>query len=272
KFSEFRAIGINRLSIGIQSFNDLHLKKLGRIHSGREAISAVEIAHKSGFDNLNLDLMFGLPEQSQQQGLNDLTNAIDLEPTHISWYQLTIEPNTFFYKQPPALPDDDDIWVLQQQGQLLLQARDFMQYEISAYAKKNNQCQHNLNYWQFGDYLALGAGAHGKISRSDTNSISRYWQLRQPEAYIAASPAEKISGQNLLETNDIIFEFMLNALRLKQGFNLQTFETHTGLSADMLTDAGRQAIEKGLLEQSGNHFKPTELGYRFLNDLVNLFN
>ena len=187
KFSEFHAIGINRLSIGIQSFNDTHLKKLGRIHTGRDAISAVEIAHKSGFDNFNLDLMFGLPEQTQQQGISDLANAIDLEPTHISWYQLTI-----------------------------------------AYAKHNRQCQHNLNYWQFGDYLALGAGAHGKISRSDNNSINRYWKLRQPQAYIAASAEEKTAGSSTLETDDIVFDV--------------------------------------------HYLKPSALGYRFLNDLINLFN
>ena len=272
KFSEFHAIGINRLSIGIQSFNDDHLKKLGRIHTGREAITAVEIAHKSGFDNFNLDLMFGLPEQTQQQGISDLANAIDLEPTHISWYQLTIEPNTFFYKQTPVLPEDDDIWELQQQGQLLLQQRGFNQYEISAYAKHNRQCQHNLNYWQFGDYLALGAGAHGKISRSDNNSINRYWKQKQPQAYIDASPEEKTTGSSILEIDDIIFEFMLNALRLKDGFDIQVFETHTGLSANLIEPACQQAIDKGLLEQNEQHLKPTELGYRFLNDLINLFN
>ncbi|MCW9005311.1 MAG: radical SAM family heme chaperone HemW [Gammaproteobacteria bacterium] len=272
KFNEFHSIGINRLSIGIQSFNDTHLQKLGRVHSAREAIRSVEIAQQAGFDNFNLDLMFGLPEQNQLEGINDLKTAIDLQPTHISWYQLTIEPNTLFYKQTPVLPEDDDIWSLQQQGQTLLQKHGFNQYEISAYAKHNKQCQHNLNYWQFGDYLALGAGAHGKISRSDTNSINRYWKLRQPQAYIDASAEEKTSGQNTLKTEDIIFEFMLNALRLKEGFEIQTFETHTGLSAKLIESTCTQAIEKGLLEKQGPHLKPSELGYRFLNDLINLFN
>jgi len=157
-------------------------------------------------------------------------------------------------------------------GRLFLQKHGFNQYEISAYAKHNKQCQHNLNYWQFGDYLALGAGAHGKISRSDNNSINRYWKQRQPQAYIAASAEEKTAGSSSLETDDIVFEFMLNALRLKDGFDIDMFETHTGLSADLINPACQQAIEKGLLEKNEPYLKPSALGYRFLNDLINLFN
>jgi len=271
KFSQFKQAGINRLSIGIQSFDDDKLKTLGRIHGGEEAIAAVHMAKTAGFENINLDLMFGLPDQSLQQGLHDLHTAIDLQPTHISWYQLTIEPNTFFYSHPPTVPDDEAIWQLQHQGQSKLREAGFMQYEISAYAQKNKACQHNMNYWQFGDYLAIGAGAHGKISRADTQSIRRYSKLRQPQAYLSAAAAGRSSSEHVLSTEDIVFEFMLNALRLKQGFELSTFEQHTGLSRDVILPSCRQAIEKDLLMQTGEHLKPTELGYRFLNDLINLF-
>lgn len=269
KFKLFRAAGINRLSIGIQSFDDDKLKKLGRIHNSREASASIAMAQAAGFENINLDLMFGLPEQTRQQGLHDLQTAIDLKPSHISWYQLTIEPNTFFHTHTPELPDDDSTWQLQRQGQTLLQQSGFIQYEISAYARKNQPCRHNLNYWQFGDYLAIGAGAHGKISRADNQSIKRYWKLRQPQAYLSAS--ERNSGEQTLNESDIIFEFMLNALRLKQGFDIGLFEQHTGLNRKKILSACEQAIEKNLLIQSNHHLKPTELGYRFLNDLVNIF-
>jgi len=272
KFNDFKSIGINRLSLGIQSFNDDQLQELGRIHSADEAITAVEIARQAGFDNINLDLMFGLPGQSQQSGIKDLTTAINLQPAHISWYQLTIEPNTFFHTHTPVLPDDESIDTLQQQGQTLLDSHGYQQYEISAYARDKQMCQHNLNYWQFGDYLALGAGAHGKITRSDNQEILRYWQLRSPNAYMNANAEAKTSGRQILKNEDIIFEFMLNALRLKHGFDIEIFQTHTGLSETLISDTCQQAIDKGLLNKTGNHLKPTELGYRFLNDLVNIFN
>jgi putative oxygen-independent coproporphyrinogen III oxidase len=269
KFNDFRALGINRLSIGIQSFNSDKLLALGRIHNGNEAITAVETAQRAGFKNFNLDLMFGLPQQSHQQGLNDLQIAIDLQPTHLSWYQLTIEPNTLFYSHPPTLPDDENIWQLQEQGQALLAQHGLEQYEISAYANTGKTCKHNMNYWEFGDYLGIGAGAHGKITRADNNSIQRLWKHRQPQAYMEAS--DKRAGTQLLTASDIIFEFMLNALRIKRGFELQTFESHTGLSPDLLQPALANAANKGLLLTTHEHIKPTELGYRFLNDLINLF-
>ncbi|HEX5637096.1 MAG TPA: radical SAM family heme chaperone HemW, partial [Gammaproteobacteria bacterium] len=262
-------LGINRLSIGIQSFNSDKLLALGRIHNGNEAITAVETAQRAGFKNFNLDLMFGLPQQSLQQGLSDLQIAIDLQPTHLSWYQLTIEPNTFFYSHPPSLPDDENIWQLQEQGQTLLAQHGFEQYEISAYAKTGKACKHNMNYWEFGDYLGIGAGAHGKITRADNNSIQRLWKHRQPQAYMEAS--DKRAGTQLLTASDIIFEFMLNVLRIKRGFELQTFESHTGLSSDLLQPALANAANKGLLVTTHEHIKPSELGYRFLNDLINLF-
>jgi putative oxygen-independent coproporphyrinogen III oxidase len=271
KFKLFNEAGINRLSIGIQSFDDDKLKKLGRIHNSGEAEAAVHMAKIAGFKNINLDLMFGLPEQTLQQGLLDLQTAIKLKSTHISWYQLTIEPNTFFHAQPPKLPEDDSIWQLQHQGQSLLKEAGFMQYEISAYAQKGKACRHNLNYWEFGDYIAIGAGAHGKISRADTQSIRRYWKLRQPQSYLTARATDRNSGEQILGNEDIIFEFMLNALRLKQGFDLNLFEQHTGLSREQILPICEQAIKKDLLIRADDHLKPTELGYRFLNDLINLF-
>ena len=271
KFNAFYAAGINRLSIGVQSFNDKKLQALGRIHNASEAYRAIEVAHNAGFKNINLDLMFALPEQSIKQSLNDLQQAIDLSPQHISWYQLTIEPNTFFYNHPPHIPTDDDSWNMQQQGQQLLHNAGYLQYEISAYAKKNWQCKHNINYWQFGDYLALGAGAHGKISRSDSAEITRYWQIRQPAAYMQASASKKISGNKILHSDEIIFEFMLNALRLKQGFDAQLFEQHTGLKTNVISNSCEQAIKDGMLLKQDERFAASEQGYLFLNNLINYF-
>ncbi|MCW8956204.1 MAG: radical SAM family heme chaperone HemW [Gammaproteobacteria bacterium] len=271
RFGGFRAAGINRLSIGVQSFNDQHLQQLGRIHDSRQARNAIESAMNAGFDNLNIDLMFGLPEQSIEQGLDDLEQALSFNTSHLSWYQLTLEPNTLFYSKPPRLPDDDRIADLQDQGQQLINEHGFTQYEISAYARNGKACRHNLNYWEFGDYLGIGAGAHGKISRSDSQQIQRYWNLRQPEDYMSASAVQRISGQQLLDTDDIVFEFMLNALRLKQGFNRNTFQQHTGLDISLIEAACARAMTLELLEQTGEEYRPSELGYRFLNDLVSLF-
>jgi len=271
KFNEFFAAGINRLSIGVQSFNEQKLQALGRIHSAAEAYKAIDVARSAGFENINIDLMFALPEQTVEQGLDDLQQAINLSPEHISWYQLTIEPNTLFYNHPPHTPSDDDSWEMQQQGQQRLQSAGYEQYEISAYAQKKRQCEHNLNYWQFGDYLALGAGAHGKITRSDTADISRYWQIRQPEAYMQARADERTSGRETLQPEQIVFEFMLNALRLKQGFDIKIFEQHTGLGADVIAERCEQAIKDGLLLKQGEQFGATEQGYLFLNDLINRF-
>jgi len=271
KFNDFFAAGINRLSIGVQSFNDQKLQALGRIHNAGEAYKAIDVARNAGFENINIDLMFALPEQTVKQGLDDLQQAINLSPEHISWYQLTIEPNTLFYNHPPHTPSDDKSWEMQQQGQQLLHSAGYLQYEISAYAQKKCQCEHNLNYWQFGDYLALGAGAHGKISRRDTADISRYWQIRQPVAYMQASADDKTSGRETLASEQVIFEFMLNALRLKQGFDIQIFEQHTGLKADVISERCEQAITDGLLLKQDNQFAATEQGYLFLNDLINRF-
>ncbi|HED35292.1 MAG TPA: radical SAM family heme chaperone HemW [Gammaproteobacteria bacterium] len=269
KFTDFFAAGVNRLSIGVQSFNDQKLQALGRIHNAGEAYKAVDVARNAGFENINIDLMFALPEQTVEQGLDDLQQAIKLSPEHISWYQLTIEPNTLFYNHPPHTPNDDESWEMQKQGQQLLHNAGYLQYEISAYAQKNRKCEHNINYWQFGDYLALGAGAHGKISRSDTAEINRYWQIRQPAAYM--QNIDKTSGHEILQTEQIIFEFMLNALRLKQGFEIPLFEQHTGLKADIISERCEQAIKDGMLLTHNNQYYASEHGYLFLNDLINRF-
>lgn len=269
KFTDYRALGVNRLSIGIQSFASDKLKALGRIHNGDEAVKAVATAQHAGFDNFNLDLMFGLPQQSVQQGLLDLQTAIDLQPTHLSWYQLTLEPNTLFYSKPPTLPDDDYIWDLQVQGQDLLAQHGFTQYEISAYAKSGKPCKHNVNYWEFGDYLGIGAGAHGKITRADNNTIQRLWKHKQPQSYMQA--ADKRAGIQTLAPADIVFEFMLNALRLKHGFSLDLFEQHTGMNRSVLHGTLLLAQQKELIVLDDQHLQPSELGYRFLNDLINLF-
>ena len=269
RFDAYVEAGVNRLSIGVQSFNSQHLKSLGRIHTNEEAQHAIEAGRSAGFENINLDLMFGLPDQSIEQGLEDLQQAIALQPQHISWYQLTIEPNTLFYKQPPPLPEDDLISDLQEQGQALLAQHGYQQYEISAYAQQGKRCRHNLNYWEFGDYLAIGAGAHGKISSAQDGSIRRYWQQRQPNAYLQAS--HKTSGEQWLTRADRVYEFMLNALRLKQGIELSLFSQHTGLKDHELHAGLNKARELELITEDQQRLIPTDMGYRFLNNLINCF-
>ncbi len=272
RFSEYRAIGINRLSIGVQSFHDDQLQALGRIHGRGEAIAAAEAAHGAGFDNFNLDLMFALPGQSLAQAGEDVQTAIDLEPAHISLYQLTLEPNTLFHHQPPTLPDEDLAWQMQEQGQLRLAQAGFDQYEISAHARTDRQCRHNLNYWQFGDYLGIGAGAHDKISDAQARRVSRQWKLRQPKAYLdAANSDRRIAGQRVLDSQDMLLEFMMNTLRLKQGFTPSLFEQHTGLDFILAEAPLRKAEHKGWIETTEQRIRPTPQGQQFLNDLLGLF-
>ena len=268
RFSAYRLAGINRLSLGIQSFSDQKLQSLGRIHNGQEAIKAVDIARHAGFDNINLDLMFGLPKQSVNDGLADLQQAITLQPTHISWYQLTLEPNTLFYKKPPRLPDEDLIFELQQQGQDLLAASTFQQYEISAYAQPNQQCQHNINYWQFGDYLGIGAGAHGKITNNH-GQIIRTRKIKQPNSYLQHD--HFLAAETPIAPDRYAFEYLLNTLRLTQPTDLTHFTQQTGLSATTIAAPLKLAIEKGFISLTGQTLHKTELGQRFLNDLLTLF-
>jgi oxygen-independent coproporphyrinogen-3 oxidase len=272
RFAEFHAVGINRLSIGVQSFQDTQLGHLGRIHNGKDAIRAVETAHKAGFDNFNLDLMFALPGQSKQLAKNDLQTAVSLSPGHISYYQLTIEPNTLFHKRPPVLPNDELAWAIQCEGQAQLAGAGYTQYEISAYAHVGMQCRHNLNYWQFGDYLGIGAGAHDKITDMAQQTITRCWKVKHPDAYLDnAATEQRIAGTRMLSQDDTTLEFMLNALRLTSGFNRDLFQTHTGLPLSGIEMAIQKAESKAWLVRNKEHIQPTEEGQRFHNDLVTLF-
>ncbi len=272
RFSAYREAGINRLSIGIQSYNAGHLKALGRIHNAEEAINAAHIAKQAGFDNFNLDLMHGLPQQTPEQAMHDLQKAISFAPTHISWYQLTIEKNTLFHHSPPLLPDDEHLWQIQKQGQSLLADAGYTQYEVSAYAQKNRQCIHNINYWEFGDYLGIGAGAHGKITQPD-GTITRHQKYRQPARYTKEALQGKArSATTTLEKQDKIFEFMLNTLRLKEGFNKVAFERRTGLPLSKIDSNIKQATHQGLLQQTRNdQYCATKQGWFFLNNLIEIF-
>ncbi len=267
KFSEYRAIGINRLSIGIQSFNNQHLQQLGRVHSAEEALTAIEIAHKAGFSNLNLDLMFGLPRQTNQEMLKDVETAIIMQPSHISFYQLTLEPNTYFHKYPPKLPEDEQLYQGQQQCQQLLAKSGYKQYEISAYAKDNAQCQHNINYWQFGDYLGIGAGAHGKLSIAKPNKILRTTKPKSPEQYLNRATAS-ISE---IAVEELPIEFLMNQLRIKAGFSLDKYQAMTGLDSATLEPALTQSVKQGLLIQQDQHFYCSEKGWNFLDSLLEHF-
>ena len=274
RFKAYRESGVNRLSIGVQSFDDKKLKALGRVHNSIEALNAVAMAKDAGFDEINIDLMFGLPDQSIDEALSDLEIAMDLQPTHLSWYQLTIEPNTVFYSKPPALPKDDLLWDMQQQGQTYISDRGFNQYEISAYARKgeNHQCQHNRNYWQFGDYLGIGAGAHGKLTHVAEGKIERYARHRLPQKYVdKVTQSSAITETRLLSRDELPLEFMMNLLRLNEGFHPSLFIEHTGLPLSQIQKQLEVAEEKALIEWNINKIKPTESGHRYLNDLIQIF-
>jgi putative oxygen-independent coproporphyrinogen III oxidase len=270
RFKGFRAAGINRLSIGIQSFDEEKLKALGRIHGRAEALRAAEAARAAGFDNFNLDLMFGLPGQTVEQALADMRTAIDLHPTHLSAYQLTIEPNTLFHARPPVLPDDDITWDMQSQLQAELAAAGYRQYEVSAYARPGYECRHNLNYWKFGDYLGIGAGAHAKIT--DASGITRLWKVKHPNDYLrTAGTPEGIGGEQPLSRHDAAAEFMLNALRLVDGFPSPLFQERAGLPISACEPELALAENKGLIEWDAQAIRPTPQGRRFLNNLLELF-
>lgn len=269
KFAEFRALGINRLSIGIQSFDDTFLKALGRVHSAREALRAVDIAQKAGFDNLNLDLMFGLPGASEDSGVNDIRTAIGLNPTHISFYQLTLEPNTYFYKFPPKLPNDELIFATQKACQALLAEHGYAQYEISAYSRPGRQCRHNLNYWQFGDYLGIGAGAHGKISLALPANIVRTSKPRGPEQYLQDTHGQ--GGAQAIAEQELPLEFVMNHLRLKQGFTLDAFTAATGLASAALEPGLSNNCRQNLLILQDGRYVCSEKGWDFLDTVLQNF-
>ena len=268
KFAEFRAAGINRLSLGIQSFNPEHLKALGRIHDDCEAHAAAALALDL-FGNVNLDLMYGLPGQSREQALTDMRTAIGYGVTHLSAYHLTLEPNTLFYAQPPQLPDDDQCAAMQEEIEGALASSGFAHYETSAFARDNQRCRHNLNYWHYGDYLGIGAGAHGKLTLHDR--ILRQARPRAPQAYLEAVAAGCAWEEHEVAPEDRGFEFMMNALRLTDGFDPALFEERTGLALDAIALPLREAGKRGLLERSASLIRPTPLGQRFLNELLQGF-
>lgn len=270
RFADYRAAGINRLSIGVQSLQDEKLKALGRIHGAEEAIKAAQAAHAAGFTNFNLDLMHGLPHQTLEDGLYDLQTALLLKPTHLSWYQLTLEPNTFFAYNPPQLPADEVIDELHEQGRKLLAGHDFQQYEISAYSKSNYRCQHNVNYWEFGDYLGIGAGAHSKITDITNQTITRQWKVKHPKDYLDHN-SHFIGEEKIINKTELPFEFMLNALRLYQDIPIDLFITRTGLPITAIKNHLIQAAEKELLHWNNNVIRITDLGRRFYNNLVEIF-
>lgn len=269
KFVAYRKLGINRLSIGIQSFQQEKLEALGRIHNGDEAVRAAGMARQAGFDNFNLDLMHGLPDQSLDDALSDLRQAIALKPTHISWYQLTLEPNTVFWNQPPVLPEDDTLWDIQEAGLALLAEHGYAQYEVSAYAQAGRPARHNLNYWSFGDFIGIGAGAHGKLSHPD-GRIVRTWKTRLPKDYL--NPAKSFqAGEKSLSNDEMPFEFLMNALRLTAGVESRLYPERTGLSLDTLAEGRREAEQSGLLQVEPSRLAATERGQLFLNDLLQQF-
>jgi len=269
KFADFRAAGINRLSIGIQSFNPAHLKALGRIHDALQARAAIEIARRN-FDNFNLDLMYALPGQSVEQALADINAALEYEPPHLSAYHLTIEPNTWFHRHPPQLPDDDTAADMQVAIEQLAAQRGYRHYETSAFARPGAQARHNLNYWTFGDYLGIGAGAHGKLSFAER--VVRESRWRHPREYMDRTLAgEPVQSAQDIAPASLPFEFMMNALRLTDGFELRLFAERTGLPLTAALAGLEEARRRGFIERDHVHVRPTLRGQRFLNDLLQLF-
>lgn len=278
RFDGYGRAGVNRISFGVQSFDDAMLRALGRIHSAHEAEAAIKLAQDAGFANINLDLMYALPQQSLDGAQTDVTCAIALQPAHISHYQLTLEPNTAFAANPPPLPDEDDAWAMQEACQDQLGLAGYAQYEVSAYARAGMRCVHNLNYWTFGDYLGIGAGAHAKISahrsreHESAQTIYRRWKVKHPRAYLeSACSIKRMGGDNAVLAEQLPFEYMLNALRLVDGVPLGEFSVRTGLSLDMIRSPLRDAIARGWLHDDANALRTTELGQRFLNNVIELF-
>mgnify|MGYP001488266972 FL=1 len=266
-FAGYLAAGINRLSLGVQSFNTEHLKRLGRIHSNEDALFAIGLAHEAGFQRINVDLMHGLPEQTLEQALNDLKLAVEHGATHISWYQLTIEPNTVFFRTQPVLPLDEVLEDIQEQGERYLKAQGFVNYEVSAWRKELSSA-HSLNYWQFGDYLAIGAGAHGKVTRPD--GVYRFQKTRLPKDYLAKVPAEHLQLKRI-EESELPFEFMMNALRLNNGVDTKLYSERTGLSVEHLNGLLDSLRQRHLMVEDISRIACTEQGHIFLNSVLEEF-
>lgn len=269
RFQTYFEVGINRISLGVQSFDPIQLKKLGRIHSSDEARVAIDALQHAGFENFNIDLMYGLPEQTLEEALDDLKIALSFAPPHLSWYQLTLEPNTYFYRFPPPLPSDEFIAEIEDSGRALIQERGLSRYEISAYSK-NRVCQHNLNYWQFGDYIGIGAGAHGKRTDMNTARIHRTQCFKHPTQYLDENLGFYQKNHTIPE-NEISFEYMLNSLRLIQGTPIDNFSKYTFLALETIQPQLEIAYRKKLIYPFSNKLQATELGLQFLNDLTLLF-
>ncbi|MBP8064728.1 MAG: radical SAM family heme chaperone HemW [Aeromonadaceae bacterium] len=270
RFAGYQSAGVNRFSIGVQSFNPLHLQKLGRIHDPAQAVAAAHQASALKLRSFNLDLMHGLPNQTLEQALDDLRQAIALAPPHLSWYQLTIEPNTAFGARPPRLPEDDTLWEIQEQGHELLLAAGYRQYEISAYAKPGFECQHNLNYWRFGDYLGIGCGAHGKLTDPHTGTIHRTVKIKHPKGYL--DPARPYLDQRWqVQSDELPFEYFMNRFRLFEPCPKQEFMDRTGLPLTQIASRMQAAIQKELMADDGDVWRVTELGHRYLNVLLEGF-
>ncbi|HBG52143.1 radical SAM family heme chaperone HemW [Candidatus Macondimonas diazotrophica] len=269
RFHGYRAAGVNRLSVGIQSFNDTHLQRLGRIHSGHDASQAISAAHEIGFDHLNLDLMYGLPGQDLNEALADLEQAIDLGPDHISHYQLTIEPNTPFAQRPPRLPPDETLWRMERRCRVALGRAGFKRYEVSAFARPGAACRHNLNYWTFGDYLGIGAGAHGKLTDTASGHIWRTRKQSHPQRYLAtASTTARLADHEAVPPIARPLEFLMNALRLTDGFRLELYRQRTALSPELLLQSLAAALSDGLLRQQADSVIPTVRGLALTNELL----
>ncbi len=266
-FADYLAVGINRLSLGVQSFDSEHLQRLGRIHSADNALSAIQQARQAGFQRVNVDLMHGLPQQTLEQALTDLKLAVEQGATHISWYQLTIEPNTVFFRTQPMLPQDEILEQIQEQGEAYLKAQGFINYEVSAW-RKEQPSAHNLNYWQFGDYLAIGAGAHAKVTRPD--GIYRFQKTRLPRDYLAKVPADHLQMKKI-EADELPFEFMMNALRLNDGVDAKFYTQRTGLDLQDISETLNQLRDKKLLVDDVNRIACTEQGHIFLNSVLESF-
>ena len=271
-FVGYRDAGINRVSLGAQTFAPRALERLGRIHTADDTHRAVQELRAAGIVNFNLDLMYALPDQTLEEALDDVRTACTLEPTHLSHYQLTLEPGTVFHSRPPPLPDDEAAWRMQSECQALLAAAGYAQYEVSAFARGGWQCRHNLNYWRFGDYLGVGAGAHGKLSLSLPGRILRTAKPKQPRDFQqrvadARSGSDAVGERHFIAAADLPFEFMLNVLRLNEGFANRDFEARTGLSVEAFTVPMRESAARGLIAATDDGWQPTDLGRRFLNDL-----
>ena len=271
-FSAYADAGINRVSLGVQSFNDEALGRIGRIHGRREVEQSLQSLQAAGISNFNIDLMYALPGQSPAESRRDVELAIAANPAHISFYQLTIEPNTAFAAQPPLLPVDDVPWDMQQTGVRLLEAAGYAQYEISAFAQKQMRSRHNMNYWRYGDFLAIGAGAHGKITAPADGCVQRYAKHRHPKRYLQGLvTGDWVAQRQLLGDEERVFEFFLNQLRLRQGVYVGDFSARTGLAWRVVEERVQRAVEKGLLEVDAQRLRPTELGWRFVNDIQQMF-